>query len=344
MKIITKFLLLAIFLITFSAQAQKFKTPVDYLNFVGKELNTITKNNWKYTKAIAHSKSAKTIKGKRNVLVKSVQKALLKLQRAEGYDGDEFKNQVLALMRLNENMLNQDYAKIIDMKEVAEQSYDLMEAYLLARELADKKMTEAQELYEQQFQAFADKYNVNIIENESDLSKNMKLSNEVFKIYNDMYLLNFKVRINEIYLWDAISKQDVSAIQQNANALKTSAIEGLTLLKTAPIYKNDKSLIENTKETFEFYIEEVDKYIPQIVDFYVLSEDVKSLQETIEKTPQKKRTKEQVDGFNKKVKEVNKAISNYNKVNKTLNAKRQKIVEQLNATNSKFLSKHIPND
>ena len=50
----------------------------------------------------------------------------------------DYKNKVLKHMRLNESLLKHDYAKIVDMKTVAEQSYDLMEAYIVAQELADK--------------------------------------------------------------------------------------------------------------------------------------------------------------------------------------------------------------
>ena len=84
------------------------------------------------------------------------------------------------------------------MKAVSEQSYDYMEAYFLAQELADKKMEESQMEYEIDYYAFAANNNIEIIESESDLSKKMKISNEVFKHYKEMYLIFFKVSINEI--------------------------------------------------------------------------------------------------------------------------------------------------
>ena len=123
----------------------------EYLYFIGEEQQAITKNMWKYTKALAHSKSDRSIDNKRKNLLKTIDKAISKISKAEGYDGDEYKNQVLKNLELNKNLLNYDYAKIVDMKAVAEQSYDAMEAYIIAQELADKKMEESQLEYETNF-------------------------------------------------------------------------------------------------------------------------------------------------------------------------------------------------
>jgi len=344
MKTITlKLALLLIFTIT-TATAQNFKSASDYLDFVGKEQKAITKSMWKYTKAVAHSKSDRSIDGKRKNLLKSVDRAIAKIQKANGFEGDDYKSKILKHLTFNKDLLNYDYAKIIDMKAVAEQSYDAMEAYILAQELADKKMEESQQNYERDFHEFANKHNIQIIENETDLGKKMKISNEVFEHYNDLYLTYFKVFINEVYLWDAVEKNDASAIQQNANALSAAAKEGLEILKTKTTYKNDKSIIEATKEAFEFFIDESENQIPQITEFLITNEDFEKIKTNLEQTPERKRTEEQINNYNKKVKDINKAVNTYNKVNADLNNQRQKIINALNNTNSKFLSKHIPKD
>ena len=331
-------------LLPITSPAQSFDKAVDYLDFLGKEQTTVTKNMWKYTKALAHSKSDRSINSKRQNLIKSVENAIAKIEKANGFDGDDYKNKVLKHMRLNESLLKQDYAKIIDMKEVAEQSYDLMEAYILAQRMADEKMAEAQAEYEKDFYAFAEKHNITIEESESDLGKKMDISNQVFTHYNDMYLVFFKVFINEIYLWEAIENKDVNAIQQNANALATAAKEGLEILKNAEGYKNDKAIILATKATFDFFLDEAENKIPVIVDYFIIEDNMKSIQQTIEKTPEKKRTKEQIDAYNQKVKEINKAGKEYNKVNTSLNTKRQVVLNKLDLAKENFLERHIPND
>ena len=344
MSFLKPLLTVFILLIAYTTHSQSFKNASEYLDFIATEQESVTKNMWKYTKAIAHSKNDRTINAKRNVLLKTVEKAIAKIENADGYDGEDYKNQVLTYMRLNESLLNQDYAKIIDMKEVAEQSYDAMEAYVLARELADQKMEDAYNEYDTNFRLFATKHNISIVESETDLGNKMKISNQVFNHYNELYLIYFKVSINEMYLIDALSKNDVGAIQQNANALSQTAKEGLEILKTVELYKNDKSIAEVTKDAFEFFIDEADNQVPQLTEFLILNEDFETIKNTLEKTPERKRTKEQIDTYNKKVKDINKAVDNYNKVNTKLNKDRQNVVNKLNTTNENFLAKHIPND
>lgn len=335
---------IALLFFAISLSAQTFDNALEYLEFVSEQQEGITKKMWKYTKSIAHSKSDRNIENKRKSLLKTLDKAIDKIQKASGYDGNEFKNQLLKRLQFSKNMLNDDYAKIIDMKAVAEQSYDAMEAYMLAQEMADKKMEEIQAEYEANYYAFANKHKINIVENESDLSKNMTISNEVFGHYKKMYLIYFKVYINEVYLIDALNNGDANAIQQNANALSESAKEGLEILNTVEHYKNDKSIATATKKAFEFFIDEADNKMPQIVDFLILNEDLQKTQNALEKTPQKKRTKEQIDGYNNMVNDFNKKVKVYNKLNNDLNTKRQTVINNLNNANQNFLSKHIPND
>lgn len=324
--------------------AQQFKKANEYLDFVSEEQEKISKNMWKYTKAVAHSKSDRTVRGKRNVLIKSVERAIAKIKRANGFDGDDYKNKVLKLLNFNLNLLKEDYAKIIDMKAVAEQSYDLMEAYMLAQELADEKMEEAQQQYETDFYAFANKHNIQIIESESDLSKKMQLSNEVFKHYKELYLIYFKVFINEVYLMDALGKSDISAIQQSANALSEASNEGLQTLKTTAAYNNDDSVIKATANAFEFFKDEAENKVPIMTEFLVQSKDLETIKAKLDKIPQRKRTKKQIDGFNKKVKAINKQVKVYNKTTNELNTKRQQVINDLNLANENFLARHIPNE
>lgn len=340
-KIATLFLLLSLSLTTYS---QSFNSAIEYLNFVGEQQEGISKKMWKYTKAIAHSKSDRSIENKRQSLVKTIDRAMGKIRKASGYDGKDFKNQLLKRLQFNKNLLNDDYAKIIDMKMVAEQSYDAMEAYMMAQELADKKMEEIQEEYEANFNLFAQKHNINIIESESDLGKKMKISNTVFKYYKKMYLIYFKVYINEIYLMDAIGKSDVSAIQQSANALSESAKEGLEILKTEAPFKKDKTILMATQKAFGFFKDEAENKVPIMVDFLVLSEDFENIKKTLEKTPERKRTQKQIDDYNQKIKDYNKGVKDYNTVNTDLNKRRAMVIEKLNVTNQNFLSRHIPND
>ena len=344
MKPTIKLIFTSFFLFSLFAGAQKFDSAIEYLEFISKEQENVTKNTWKYTKAVAHSKKDKNITKKRDILIKTVERAIAKIDKAEGFNDDEYKNNVLKHMRLNESLLKKEYANIIDMKAVAEQSYDLMEAYILAQDLAYEKMIESQIRYEKNFYTYAEQNKINIVESDNDLGKKMAISNKVFNYTNALYLIFFKVYINEVYLWESIEKSDVSGIQQNANALNQAAKEGLEEIKTIKPYKTDKNLKLTYQVVFDFFIDESEKQIPVIADYLILKEDFETIRLTIDRTPENERTKEQIDAYNKKIKEINKAGANYNKVNGSLNNNRQKVLLKMEDAKSQFLSKHVPKD
>ncbi len=328
-----------------TSTAQNFKAPNEYLAFIGKENKKISKSMWKYTKSVAHSKSARRIEGDRKRLIKSLERAMIKIKNAKPFEGeDDYKAQVLAYMDLRTKILQNDYAKIVDMKEVAEQSYDFMEAYILAQKKVDERMQEAQESYETALEAYAARNNIQLIESETELGKKMKISNEVFEHRNAVYLVFFKSNIQESLLLEGLSKSDISAIQQNMNALQTFAKEGLKDIDTVTTYKEDLSLVKATKKALEFYLEETQNEIPKMLEFFLLNEKFNAIKEAIDKKKPKNRTKKEIDQYNSMVNKINKAINDFNQTNEQLNKKRTKIIQQWNDASAKFLSRHIPKE
>lgn len=339
---------LFIFLCIFAFQtttAQSFKNANAYLTFIGKENKKISKSMWKYTKSVAHSKSPRRIEGDRKRLLKSIERAIIKIKKVKPFEGeDAYKKQVLEFMDLRNSLLRNDYAKIVDMKEVAEQSYDFMEAYILAQKKVDERMQEAQETYAKALEEYAARNNIRLTDEESDLGKKMKISNAVFDHRNAVYLLFFKSNIQESLLMKALSSGDISAMQQNLNALQTFAKEGLQDLDTIPTYKDDLSLVKATKNTLEFYLEETQNELPKLIEFFLFNEKFTAIKNAIDKKNPKDRTKKEIKQYNEMVKDFNTAVTEFNKRNEELNKKRNKIINQWNTASAKFLSRHIPKE
>lgn len=329
-----------------TATAQDFKTPVDYLNYIGKETDAISRNTWNYTKAIAHSKSGRKIDVTRKALVKSIQNASKKFEAMkDGYKGDtEYRNQLLAYLSISEKFINDDYGKIIDLQEVAEQSYDYMEAYITARDLVNQKINDEVEKLNTNQKLFGNKYNIQITEDNSALGKKMKASNEVFKYHTQLYLLFFKVNVTDSNLSNAIAKKDLNAIQQNASSLELYADEGLEKLKEITPYNKDMSMINSTRKTLEFYKKQAVEMTPKVVNFIMLNQKVEDSQASLEKKSQKDRTKQEVDGFNNLVKDLNKEVGEYNKLNTKVYQDKLAINNSWEQVGTDFISKHVPKD
>jgi hypothetical protein len=326
--------------------AQEFKSAVDYLTYIEKEQGLISKSTWKYTTAVAHSKSARRIDNTRKQLLKSIEAAQKKIGALkDGYKGDvEYRNQVLQYLDICKININEEYSKLIDMQEVAEQSYDAMEAYLLMRDLINEKLDTETEKVESAFKSFALKYNITITEGNSELGEKIKLSNEVFDYHTALYLIFFKVSFTDGNLVNAIEKKDLSAIQQNANALVQYADEGLAKLKAIKPYKGDSSMINVTKKSLEFFKKEAQQYVPKIVDFIMFNDKFENTRKTLEAKNAKDRSKEEIDNYNAMVKQVNSEINNYNKINNANFHEKNNILNEWNNSGENFISSHVPVD
>ena len=343
-----KIRLLLIFTISTSLNmvAQEFKSPVEYLTYIEKEQGAISKSTWKYTTAVAHSKSARKIDNTRKQLLKSIEVAQKNISNLkDGYKGDvEYKNQVVQYLDICKININEEYEKLIDLQEVAEQSYDGMEAYLMMRDLINEKLDAENEKVENGFKSFALKYTITINDANSELGEKIRLSNEVFDYHTALYLIFFKVNFTDGNLSKAIENKAQSAIQQNANALIQYADEGLEKLKTIKPYKGDSSLISATKKALEFYKKQAQQYVPKIVAFIMFNDKFENAKKTLEAKSAKDRTKEEIDNYNTMVKQVNKEIDNYNKANNTNFQEKNNILNDWNIGGDNFISSHVPVD
>lgn len=345
-KIVSKLQLPVLLLFTLSCFAQEFKSPTDYLSFINNEQTAISKSTWKYTSAVAHSKSARKIDATRKQLIKSIQSSKKKIGALQnGYKGDtEYQNQVIQYFDFCENNLNEEYDKIIDMQEVSQQSYDFMEAYILMRDLINDKLDSEGEKAANAFKSFALKYNIRLAEGDSDLSKKIRLSNEVFDYHTALYLIFFKANFTDISLAKAIESKELGAIQQNANTLLQYADEGLEKLKSIKPYNGDASVLNATKKALEYYKREAVEYVPKVTAFYMFSDKFENAKKSIESKSAKDRSKEEIENFNSMVKQINKEIDGFNKINNANFQEKKTFVEGWNTIGDNFISKQVPND
>lgn len=339
-----QFLIAVLFFITLSVKAQEFKSPVEYLNYIGKEQENISRSMWKYTSAVAHSKSARRIDNTRKLLVKSIQTASKKIAALNnGYKGDlEYRNQTLEYLSISEKNINEEYDKIIDMQEVAEQSYDAMEAYIMTRDLVNKKIDAENEKATLAQNNFCSKYNITLSQDTSELGKKIKISNEVFAYHTELYLIFFKTNVTDLYLSNAIAKKDLGAIQQNSSALIQYADEGLEKLKAIKPYNGDNTMVLVTKKALEYYKKEALQYAPKVVDFLMFNEKFDAARKSLESKSDKDRTKEEIENYNGMVKQINKEIDNYNKINNSNLQEKNTIIGNWNVTGDNFISGHVP--
>jgi hypothetical protein len=321
--------------------AQDFNTAGQYLDYIGKQHEDITKKYLSYNSAVSHGKRAKKVENLRAKLLDEVEAARENISSMPPFKGDKaYRDTVVSFMKFYYNVLNDDYAKIVDMQEISEQSYDEMEAYFLLKEAVDKKMKEAEDRLHYAQQRFALNNNINLIDNKSDLNQMMETVGKVNDYYDAVYLVFFKSYKEEEFLQDAIGKKNITAIEQNKNALLKYTQAGLATLDTMKSFEGDNSLITNCRSLLKFYLMEVNDKMGIISDYILKSERFDKMKNDYDNNST--HSKEDVDNFNKAVKDVNDAVNTYNSTNNQLYQKRTELIDNWNNAVNEYFDSHMP--
>ncbi|MGQ0738717.1 MAG: LIC11966 family surface protein [Bacteroidota bacterium] len=340
----TKLALLLV-LLTFKpsfSPAQVFETPVEYMDYIGKANDALSLKYMVYLSSVSHGKSARKVEKRREEVVNSIQETRYNIQGMPPYKGDKsYRDSSVAYLKILNIVFNEDYGKIVNMEEIAEQSYDAMEAYVLAQEKANEKLQEASRRQSEAQKLFASKHNINLLENTSELEAKMKTSSDVLHHYNEVYLAFFKPYKQEAYLLEAVEKRNVNGVEQNLNSLEGFAEEGIEKLKKIKPYSGDPSVMNACRNMLLFYKEEAKKGTA-FSDFLLKQESFEKIKKKFESTPSGKRTQKDIDEFNNAVNDINAAGDNYNKVNNELNKKRGSLLDGWNNAVKKFMDTYIP--
>lgn len=314
-----------------------------YLSAISENGAAISKRYMSYSSAVAHSKRARKVENRRIDLIKAVADAKKKAAAMACYDNDcALRDSLVLYLTISYYVLNSDYEKIINMEDVAEQSYDKMEAYLKARSMANEKVRNAGDMLGDKFEAFAKSHNIKLSDSKDKLSKDIEKVNRVNDHYDDVFLIFFKAYKQEIYLMDALTRKDYSSAEQNRNALLEIATEGSASLDTMKGFNGDKALIMACKRVQEFYKSEAKDKISVIIDFMLKQENYEKLDKVIGSKDPMLRTQDEVTQFNKAITDVKSAINKYNSASSYLNQNRTSTINAWNNTSQNFLERYVP--
>jgi hypothetical protein len=322
--------------------AQVFEDAGQYIEYISKANEKLTATYLSYTSALAHNKSARKQEKRRQDVVNAIINTRADIQGMPPWKGDRsFKDTTVAYLKILNSVFNEDYAKIVNMEEIAEQSYDAMEAYLLAQEKADEKLEEARLRQHQTTKRFAAKNNVTLLEGESETGKKSRIASELNGHYNDVYLVFFKPYKQEMYLMDAIEKGNLIAIEQNINSLEKFANEGLEKLKNIQGYNNDQALVNAATEAMNFYITSAQRS-KGMTDFFLKKESFEKIKKAMDNKRANERTQKDIDQYNAAVDQMNAASNEYNSINQQLNKERTNMLNNWNKKVSRYMDEYMP--
>ena len=332
--------MMSVLLITRTAVAQDFDDPSLYLSFISKNQREVSVKYLSYMSAASHGRSMRKVEKRRADLIDAIYETRVRIYGMPTFKGDkQLRDSAVSYLKILYSVFNEDYSKIVNMEEIAEQSYDNMEAYLLAQEKVSERLSGAHAAYARAQKTFAANNNITLLDDESELGRKLETIDKLTSYYNEVYLTFFKVYKQEVYLVDAVSAKNTNAIEQNRNALLKYAEEGLDKISKMKGFNNDRTLESVCRQLIRFYKDEAEKSIPKISDFFLKVENFKKLQQSFESS---EKTKELVNNYNKAVDDMNRSSMAFNNTNDQLNNKRSEMLSSYNDTVKSFMDTYMP--
>ncbi len=335
----------SLLLMSFFSTSQTFAQddPGAYMTSVSNAQQDMDAKYMAYMSAAAHGRRAKKIEKMRQQVLESVQDSKMKTADLPYYKGDKsLRQSSMDYIQLCYHVFNDDYAKIVNMEDIAEQSFDEMQAYILLQEKTEEKIKQAEDAMQAAEKSFADKYNVKLIESHTELGDKMEMAAKLNRYHNKVFLIFFKCNWEDGELTKALNAHKLNDAEQARNALVSYADEGLKGLDTLKSFDGDNSLYTACKQTLQFYKKTGETDLPKVTDYYLKEDNFEKIKKSFEAKPQSSRTKADVDAYNKAVNEMNAAVNTYNAVNNNINTNRANVINTWNKTEVSFQDAHMP--
>lgn len=319
-------------------------TPGTYYTAMFKTHREMDEKYMAYTSAVAHGKRARKVEKLRQQVLESITNTRYKVIDLPKYKGDNSLRQSnLDYIDFCYKIFNEDYAQIVNTEEIAEQSFDQMQAYLLFKDKVKEKLKQATKSVNQASKDFAKKYNLNLVEGEKDeLGEKMEQANKVSEYYNPIFLIYFKCNWQDEALTKALKEKKINDAEQARISVIKYANEGLAELEKIPVFQGDGSLKQACKQLLQGLKSVAEKETLQQTDFILKNENFEKIKKSFENKDQDSRTKEDVDAYNKAVKDINAAVNISNQASTNAYNKRVDIYKNWEETVNTFFDTNTP--
>jgi len=323
-------------------QCQTSSEAVAYMDKIFEPWSETTNETWQYLKAMTHNKGARRVEKKRQKLLSEIRVARSEVNRQHSfYNDDSLKSAIVEFLNLRYTILKEDYGKILDMEAIAEQSYDNMEAYMLAKELASEKLDQAYDIVKNAEKTFAARYNINMVEGKDDkMTLKIKKANDALKYYNTVYLIFFKSHKEDSYVKVALKNNDLNAFVQHNSTLEKFSEEGIAELEKLKSYQGDIRMKRMGIEYLKFLNKESKTTYVSQKDNFMKIDNFDKLDKAYKSKRKKDITNEDIKKFNEAVNEVNEVIKESNKLNNQNFEMKSKLLDKWNDTSDEFLREH----
>ena len=143
-------------------------------------------------------------------------------------------------------------------------------------------------------------------------------------------------------MWDAYTRKDINAFEQNRNSLMKVSDEGLAILDTMKTFNNDRTLISACEKMISFHKQEASDLTAGLTDFLIKEDEFNKVKKAFDAKPAAKRTADDINLYNHAVAEMNDAATGANKNLAICNEGSRKALEYWENAKRKFMETHVP--
>lgn len=299
-------------------------SAVEHMSAIQEILEKSKGETFSYLKAITKDRSARKIENKRKNLVAQIKTEINQIGALKSYNGDNsLKEASIVYLNIQKITMDEDYEKIVNLEEIAEKSYDDLEMYLNLQEKVNEKLHEASDSFDVAYKAFADNYEITLIEGELDKkSKRIKKMGETLDYYHEAMLLQLKCAYQEKSIVEALDKGDVNTAEQGIGALKTIIDENLVKLDALQPYEGDFSLIGATRKLINFFKREAEDDFTKMLDYHIKKENFETVKKNFDAKSKSERDQEAIDEYNTAINDFNAAVKTFNEIVNRVNKER----------------------
>ena len=336
-------LMLAVLFFVKTTNAQSANDSGAYMSSVENLHEDMNNKDLIYQSAAAHGKRLRRVEKLRKQAVDAIDVAMDKTVALPAFNGDNTLRQAsITFIDFCHKIFNDDYAHIVDLEEISEESVDKLQAYLLLQEKTDQKFAEANAAWHKAYHEFAAKHNVNIIDSKSDKDLKVETANKLNKYFNALHIFFFKCNWEDNQLVKSLGTKNVNDVEQCRNALIKYANEGLIGIDTLRSFNGDASMAQTCKDCLLGYKKLAETIIPKMTDYYLKQENFKNIKKAFDAKSPSDRTNQDIDAYNKAIKDINNDVNAYNQNNNEMNNLNAQLLNNWNSTEKSFMDANMP--
>ncbi|HTQ28371.1 MAG TPA: hypothetical protein VMI35_09590 [Puia sp.] len=343
-KSIPVFFSVVMLVMTFAAHSQDLNNPGTYMDAITNAKLEMDQKYMAYMSVAAHRHSAKKVEKVRQQTLESIANSRSKTVQLPKYKGDNsLRQSSIDYIQFCYRIFNDDYSKIVNMEEIAEQSVDEMQAFILLQEMTSQKLKEAAAKMTQAEKDFAAKYNVNLVETKDELAKKLETAGRINHYCDEIFIVFFKCNWEDGEMTKAFNNKKLNDAEQARNALIHFTEEGMAKLRSDSLrsFEGNPALANSCMQALQFYDHLAKVDAPKMTDFFLKEENFDKIKKNMDAKGDS-RTKADVDAYNKAVKDVNASANQFNQLNQDINKRRSEVNSDWEKAEWSFKNEMMP--